>query len=218
MKVYQGKKLQAMDEGELAEIRARYARCLIDVGTGDGRYPYHWALENPADLAVGLDAVADSMGKLSVRSRRKPAKGGAPNLLLAVVGAEALPGSFAGWADEVVVNFPWGSLLRALVEPLPAVLQGLADLGKPGARFVTLLNTSIFRSDEYLERLGLPPLSVERAKEDLVPAYAKQGIDIHKIQPLAGSVPHRTSWGQRLVQGSLRHTLLLEGVIRPKIS
>ena len=214
MKVYQGRKLQLVDGEELEKVRTRYGRCLVDVGTGDGRFPYHWALEHPEDLAVGIDAVADAMEKLAVRSRRKPGKGGAPNLLLAVGAAEVLPGPFAGWADEVTVNFPWGSLLRALVEPLPVVLAGLAALAKPGARFVGLLNTSIFRSDDYLERLGLPPLSVERAQEELVPAYARQGIDLQRVIPLAGGAPHRTTWGQRLIQGSLRPTLVLEGEIR----
>jgi 16S rRNA (adenine(1408)-N(1))-methyltransferase len=215
MKIFRGKELLGAGE-ELQETRRAYDACLVDVGTGDGRYPYHWALEHPRDLAVGIDAVADAMEKLAVRSQRKPAKGGAPNLLLAVDGAEALPGPFAAWADLVTVNFPWGSLLRALVEPMPAVLEGIANLARPGARFVALLNASIFRSDDYLERLGLPPLTAERAEKELVPAYGQHGISVQRVLPLAGGVPHRTTWGQKLVLGSHRETLLLEGeVLRP---
>jgi 16S rRNA (adenine(1408)-N(1))-methyltransferase len=213
LKILEGKKAQPADPVALEALRQRYRHCLVDVGTGDGRFAYHWALEHGEDLAVGVDAVADTMEKLAVKARRKPAKGGAPNLLLAVAAAEVLPGPFVGWADLITVNFPWGSLLSALVDPAPAQLRSLAALGRPGARFVALLNVSIFRNDEYLDRLGLPPLTEERARTELVPAYRAAGIHLERVEALAGEVPHRTSWGQRLILGSFRETLILEGVV-----
>ena len=211
VKILQGKSLLAAADLDLAEIRLRHERCLVDVGTGDGRFPYYWAREHPSDLAVGIDPVTDGFAKLAVKAQRKPAKGGAANLIFAAGAVEDLPGPFPEWADLITINFPWGSLLRAVIQPVPAALNRLTALARPGAEVVLLLNTSIFRDSEYTDRLGMPSLSEERAREELVPAYRRSGIELTTIEPLVGSVPHRTTWGRRLVVGSSRSTLMLRG-------
>ena len=213
MKIFEGKNLVPAAEEDLARLRSGYRRCLVDVGTGDGLFPYHWAREHPEGLAVGVDAVGDALVKLATKARRKPAKGGAPNLLLAVAAAETLPGPLAGWADEVTVNYPWGSLLRDLVEPAPVLLRRLVALCRPGARFTALLNSSVFKDSDYRDRLALPSLTEEQAREELVPAYAASGIRLDLVQGLAGEPPHRTTWGQRLVRGSGRDTFYLAGSV-----
>lgn len=213
MRIVEGKTLAPAAADDLARLRAGYDHCLVDVGTGDGLFPYRWAREHPEDLAVGVDAVGDALVKLATKARRKPAKGGAPNLLLAVAAAETLPGPLAGWADEVTVNYPWGSLLRDLVAPEPALLRRLAALCRPGARFTALLNSSVFNDSDYRDRLALPPLTEERARKELVPAYAASGIRLDLVRGLAGEPSHRTTWGQRLVRGSGRNTLHLAGSV-----
>lgn len=216
MRRLEGKAVAPFTREEAVELRARYEHCLVDVGTGDGRFVLREAREHPDTLVVGVDAVADAMVASAVKSRRKPAKGGAVNALFAVAAAEELPGPLAGLADRVVVNFPWGSLLRALVEPIDPVLAGLVALAEPGASFLFLLNTSVFDDEEYRQRLSLPALDAERARRELVPAYRSAGLEIEDIQEVAGEVPHRTSWGQRLVRGSFRSTLVLGGrVVAP---
>ena len=65
----------------------------------------------------------------AAQARRKPARGGAPNALFIVAAAEALPEPLTGIADEITINYPWGSLLRIVVGLLPAaegtiVLEG----------------------------------------------------------------------------------------------
>ncbi|MCB1033453.1 MAG: class I SAM-dependent methyltransferase [Acidobacteria bacterium] len=216
MKILEGKHLAPATPEVLAALRHRYDRCLVDIGTGDGLFPYHWAREHPEDLAVALDPVTTGFAKLAVKARRKLAKGGAPNLLFAAGAVEDLPGPFAGWADLITVNFPWGSLMRALVLPVPPVLERIAALARPDAQIVLLLNTSIFHDSDYLDRLSLPPLTEERAREALLPAYAAAGLRIDTVEPLVGAVPHRTSWGQRLVLGSSRSTLMLRGTRSPE--
>ncbi len=213
MRFLRGKKVVTLSEEELREIRCRYQECLIDVGTGDGLFPYHHAREHPEGLAIGIDPVVDGLQKLAVKAQRKPAKGGAPNLLLAQGAVEGLPAPLAGWADTITVNFPWGSLLRALVEPEPVLLKRLAALGHPGTQITLLINVSIFGNEDYLRRLSLPSLAEARVQEELLPFYRDSGIEISQVQALVGGVPHRTSWGQRLVLGSTRRTLLLSGEI-----
>ena len=211
MRRLDGKQVVPFEHESAAEMRSRYTHCLVDVGTGDGRFVLREAREHPDTLVIGVDAVAEAMTASAVKSRRKPAKGGAPNALFVVSAAEELPGALVGLADRLVVNFPWGSLLRALVEPIEPMLRALVALTEPGARFLFLLNSSVFEDEDYLQRLALPALDPERVRQDLVPTYHRAGLVVEEIQELAGDAPHRTSWGQRLVRGSSRTTLLLGG-------
>lgn len=213
MQILQGKELIKPEAETLHCLRESYSSCLIDIGTGDGLFPYRHAREHPDCLTIGIDPVTDALEKLAVKARRKIAKGGAPNLLLAQSSLEELPGPLAGFASALTVNFPWGGLLRALVEPAPKLLKNLAAVGAPGAAVTLLINVSIFGDEDYLRRQALPSFAEDRVQEDLVPVYRKCGIELTEIQALAGAVPHRTSWGQRLVRGSARRSLLLRGQI-----
>ncbi|MCH9651034.1 MAG: hypothetical protein K0U98_22615 [Deltaproteobacteria bacterium] len=211
MQILQGKRLVKADAETFRSLREGYPSCLIDIGTGDGLFPYRHAREHPDCLTIGIDPVTDALKKLAVKAQRKITKGGAPNLLLIQSSLEELPGLLAGSATALTVNFPWGGLLRALVEPAPKLLKNLAAVGAPGAAVTLLINVSIFGDEDYLRRQALPSFAEDRVQEDLVPVYRECGIELTEIQALAGAVPHRTSWGQRLVRGSARRSLLLRG-------
>lgn len=49
-----------------------------------------------------------------MKATHKPAKGGLPNSMFVEAAIESLPDEFEGVADEIHINFPWGSLLRGL--------------------------------------------------------------------------------------------------------
>jgi 16S rRNA (adenine(1408)-N(1))-methyltransferase len=204
-----GKTTATMTRAELFARVEGHARVLIDVGTGDGRFVYRWAGAHPDTFCVGLDAVGERMREVSHRASRKPARGGRPNALFVVAAAEALPEELEGLADTLVINFPWGSLLSALVVPDPAVLAGLRRLTRPGAELVVLLNQSVLDDRPYAERLGLPPLTDERFEEVLRPAYLAAGFSVREQKMLEGDAPHQTSWGQHLTLGSGRRTRLV---------
>src|SRR5262245_40178432 len=87
---------------------------IIDLGTGDGSFVYQSARRHPDRFYIGIDAQSSALEKVSEKIHRKPAKGGAPNLLFIQAAAEELPSELDGVADEVHTHFPWGSLLRAL--------------------------------------------------------------------------------------------------------
>jgi 16S rRNA (adenine(1408)-N(1))-methyltransferase len=209
----QGGKTLPLERDSLIAAVSAYSACLVDVGTGDGRFVYRYARENPDTYAIGLDPVREALRETSARAAKKPARGGLPNVLLVMGAAEELPGPLAGLADVLTVNYPWGSLLKAVVEPVPEVLAGLSAVARPGARVSILLNYSVFEDADYSLRLGLPPLSPERAREELSPTYRACGIEIEEVQLFdsGDTVPHRTSWGQHLLLGSKRKTLLLAG-------
>lgn len=213
MKQVINRRLVPLPGDAIRELRTAHARCLIDVGTGDGRFVYRYAAENPQALCLGIDPVADAMRDISAKAARKPARGGLANALFFMDAAETLPGPFAGLADLVTVNYPWGSLLRTLAAPDVEVLKRLAALGHPGSELVILFNATVFDDPAYCERLGVTPVDPVRAWGELAQGYAQAGLEIGEVAELTGPVDHRTSWGQRLILGSARKTLRVAGKI-----
>jgi 16S rRNA (adenine(1408)-N(1))-methyltransferase len=211
MRIVEGKKQREVAPEAFAELAQGYARVALDIGTGDGRFVLRQARAEPQTLWIGLDAVGEAMADSARRARAKPAKGGAPNALFAVARAEALPPELAGLCDAIGVNYPWGSLLKAVAEPDPAVMAGIAGCARPGARIAILINLAPFADPDQRARLGLSPLDAGLAETRLRPAYAEAGIAIDAIETVH-DLPAATAWGGRLVKGSGRETLSIKGV------
>jgi Methyltransferase domain len=96
----------------------------VDLGTGDGRAVLAAAAARPDRLAVGVDASAAAMAEASWRAARRSERGGLPNAVFVVAAAEALPPELDGVADLVTIQFPWGSLLKGLLDADPRVMAG----------------------------------------------------------------------------------------------
>lgn len=106
---------------------------VIDIGTGDGRFVYRCARQNPQKFYIGIDANPRPLKKASEKIHRKPAKGGLSNVLFVQSAVEDLPTELDGVADEVHVHFPWGSLLRAMATGDRVVLENLRRVCASGA-------------------------------------------------------------------------------------
>lgn len=155
------------------------------------------------------------MRQVSSKTTTKPERGGISNALFVWAGVEDLPSELLATASEITINYPWGSLLHALIEPNHEALKGIARLAQPGATLTILINISIFENHSYCQKLGLPELTLESAKGYLTSSYRKVGIELKHVKLLDKNVPHTTTWGQKLTKGSgSRKTLLLEGIIR----
>ncbi|HEY0301768.1 MAG TPA: 16S rRNA (adenine(1408)-N(1))-methyltransferase NpmA, partial [Rhizomicrobium sp.] len=102
------------------------------MGTGDGRFVLDRARREPRGFHIGLDPVADAMADASRRAAAKPARGGLDNALFLQASLETMGGELGGLADRITVNYPWGSLLRAIALPDVGLLTQLAALAKPG--------------------------------------------------------------------------------------
>lgn len=129
-----GKETLCLDAADLAAMARGYAEVLVDLGTGDGRYVRETARAHPDWLAIGLDACREG---LRDGSRRAP-RGG--NALFVVANALAPPAALADLATRLTINFPWGSLLRGLLDGNPALLDGLRAIARPGAVLECRLN------------------------------------------------------------------------------
>jgi 16S rRNA (adenine(1408)-N(1))-methyltransferase len=141
-----GKTSAEIDADRLAAGVAGYGDVLIDVGTGDGRYVLHVARTSPTWFAIGVDACRDNLRKAS---RRAP-----PNALYVMANARSLPKELGGMASKVTINFPWGSLLKGLLDGEPMLLEGLLALARPGAELKMRLNAGALTETGYTLESG----------------------------------------------------------------
>src|SRR6266487_3198668 len=156
MIIVEGKKTRAIDAPGLRALIAPYAGVSIDLGTGDGRFAYRYAAAHPDRFVVGVDPVAEAMAERSARARRKPDRGGVQNVLYAVASIERMPSELEGIATEILVNLPWGSLMRGIILGNDVELDGIAGIARPGAALHIVLNTRIFDDPVPLEARDLP--------------------------------------------------------------
>ncbi|MEY9857657.1 16S rRNA (adenine(1408)-N(1))-methyltransferase [Catenulispora sp. GAS73] len=215
LKVLAGKKLTDLDPAEWAGIRAAAERVLVDVGTGDARTAYRQAIAHPDWLVVGVDPAWQRMTETAVRAARKPAKGGAPNLVLVNSAIETVPAALHGVADEVTVLMPWGKLLRGVVLGEDDVLSGLRSVAKAGAPLEISIGTSIWRDPIPLEIRDLPELTRESVESTgLADRLAASGWEVADIR----LVPHTdldtisSSWARRLGSGATETVLHLRAI------
>ncbi len=124
-----------------------------------------------------------------------------------VASAEALPEELTGWADEVRIQFPWGSLLTAVVRPEAEILLGVARLLRPGATLTILLSV--------VERDGVEGLSVldqraaARAARRIVGACDDLVLDDCRVATPADVAAAHSTWGKRLGVGRSRQAWVL---------
>jgi 16S rRNA (adenine(1408)-N(1))-methyltransferase len=173
----------------------------VDVGTGDGAFVLRSARAEPRLLHVGIDANADGLREASARASRKPQRGGAPNALFVRATAEALPEELSGLATAVTLLLPWGSLLRAMAAPEPAVVAGLRAMCAPGASLVVVMGYDV-GSDPGAD---VAPLSRERLELEVLPAYRDAGFAAEAAPATVAELRGLgTTWASRLAFGRER--------------
>ncbi len=206
-----------MTASELGALRSEFAKCAVDVGTGDARFAYHLASEHSDWLVVGIDALDEPMGEIAYRAARKPARGGRANLVLLRGAIEALPVELQDIADEVDVVLPWGALLEGIVRARPDVVGGIATLARPGAVIRMTLNGEIWLDSTPARFEDLPVATPEYVAEAVAPEFRRAGIDLGPARYLdakeAKALP--STWARRLGHGRPHPRFVqIEGVRR----
>lgn len=158
------------------------------------------AKANPEKFFIGIDANTKPLEKISTRITRKPAKGGLPNAMLVQSAVEDLPEELAGIADEIYINFPWGSLLRAVATGEPTVLKHLARVLKPKGTLTITVGVDRVRDRVELDRLAVPELGLSYFKGKLAASYSDTGLRMFDCRELAAGEwsSMETSWARRL--------------------
>ena len=176
------------------------------MGTGDGLFVYNCARQDQQRFFIGIDANRRPLQKISERIYRKPSKGGLPNILFAQSAVETLPDELEGVANEVYINVPWGSLLRAVAIGDESVLRKLRRICAPNALLRIVVGLDDERDRAEIDRLKLPPLSRDHVNASLIAGYRKAGFEIVETVSFtsAALAELQTSWARRLQRGSTR--------------
>lgn len=136
------------------------------------------------------------MADASRRAAAKPARGGLENALFIAASLETLPPEFNGLANRLTVNFPWGSLLRAVAMPEPAALRRMAELAREGAVLDIHVNLQPFRDGGLAARLGLAGSKIVHDLTGLERDFAAGGWQVTGLDRNPAQVP--TRWGSQL--------------------
>jgi len=187
------------------------AEGVVDIGTGDGRFVYRSAQENPNKFFIGIDANTKPLEKISMKATRKTSKGGLPNVLFVQAAVENLPEELNETADEIHIHFPWGSLLRAVIAGDKNVLQSLRRICAPDCFVEIVIGIDEERDKSEIERLKLPRLSPNYLENVLIPKYETAGFEILEKGILSFSDWSKleTSWARKLQGGENRQVTYL---------
>ena len=214
MRVLLGTKVIEAPPSWRAEAERDGRPVVIDVGAGDGRFVYESARDDPSYLYVGVDPDADALAEYAYRASRKPARGGVANARFVIAAVERLPPELHGLAALLRINFPWGSLLRSLLEPDAAVLHAIARLA-PGGRFEIVLSYDPQHDTGAFAGEPLPPLDDAFIADILIPVYRAAGLETAEQRRLtqdeALAVP--STWGRRLLHARPRNVYWLAGSV-----
>ena len=176
---------------------------VVDIGTGDGRFVYELAQAHPEWFCIGVDPARENLEQYSAKIYRKPNKGGLSNALYVIASVEALPPELKGLAEAIHINFPWGSLLQAVVLADQRVLANIARLSSSRASLEMFINTSIFHDPIPIKVQDLPEVTLDYIDKVLAPAYAEAGFKIVERRALSEEEVKQvqTTWGKRLAYG-----------------
>ena len=211
MRILHGKQVVDTPPDWRERIAATGRPVIVDLGAGDGRYAYECARTDPESLYIAVDPDAETLADYAFRASRKPARGGVANAVFVVAAAEGLPSELRGLADRVRVNFPWGSLLRGLLQPQPDILTVVMALLLPGGVLEIIMSYDPANDPNAFAGDPLPAFDAGYLEASLVPAYEAAGIVCtgHRrlTQDEALAVP--STWGRRLLHARPRDVYFL---------
>lgn len=206
MKILKGNRIENIDINELKNMLGVYKSIIIDIGTGDGSFPYRKASKDKESLYIGLDSAADNMINSSIKAGKKAARGGLNNLLYVVCNALDIPEELKGLADRIHINLPWGSLRDAVVKGDGELLQGIRRMSKKHSSLdVYVTYDTLYEAREIMNR-QLPQLSLDYINTHLKPRYKYCGININKAEICSNDSLKglETQWAKILAYGRKR--------------
>jgi 16S rRNA (adenine(1408)-N(1))-methyltransferase len=163
------------------------------------------ARREPDALVIGIDASAGAMAETSRRAARDPRRGGLPNAIFVVAAAEQPPAELVDIADELTINFPWGSLLAGVLATNPVAAAGISSLVAPAGRVRILV--SVIDKDG----LNIAPLAADDAAA-LAAGWSCHGLRLGSFRPATPVEVDASgsSWARRLASSRLRPVWRIE--------
>jgi 16S rRNA (adenine(1408)-N(1))-methyltransferase len=185
MEGIRGKKSMMIERADLDALARDRGFVALDVGAGDGKYLRRLAEHRSSGLFIGLDTCREQLRAVSWAA---PA-----NAVYLIGDARALPGDLAGIAHLVTVTFPWGSLLRALLDQDGTLVAGLYETLRPGGRIEVALNAGALEEQGWSLEEGSRGIT-----RNLSPWLSEPRVLSMESKGLARL---GTTWGKRLAAG-----------------
>lgn len=210
-----GKKSHFLSADALREMLSGARHVVVDFGCGDGMLPYRLAKQHPENFYIGIDAAREPLALASAKAAKKPSRGGCENAIFLCANVlEPLP-DLENIADELQWNFPWGSLMYALVQGDETALKTMKSVAKDGAQFLFYLNLYVFENEAQRQDMGLPHVDEHFVKHDLMPKWQTAGLHVSHTAFLtpADLKEHPSTWAGRLVRRSGRNSLMMQGTV-----
>jgi 16S rRNA (adenine(1408)-N(1))-methyltransferase len=181
MQLLIGKTSRAIDAGSIAAWAAAYDAVALDLGSGDGAYVRHLAIRQPETAVIGIDTCGENA---QATIRRLP-----DNARLIVHDALAIPDELAALAGAISINFPWGSLLRALLDADARLLRTLY-----GKHCASRINAGALAEQGYGFESGI--LAIRHSLRRLSPTrLTVEPLDAQALRALP------SAWAKRLAFG-----------------
>jgi predicted RNA methylase len=188
-------------------LAAGYARVVIDVGAGDGRFAFQLAQAQPDTLVIAVEPDRARLEKLSARAAKPPAAGGAANILFVADTLAEAAKTIVRAADEVLATLPSGRLLSGLLHGDGPTAGALASMGRKGARIKIVINA---RADAKAR--DLPAITPLYTRDVIAPAFAARGAKVRVARWLTDAELAKvgTTWAERLAQEPASRTFYIE--------
>ena len=171
---------------------------MVDLGAGDGKAVLRRAAREPQALVLGIDADARAMAVASRRAARPARRGGLLNAAFVVGAAERPPDELIGRVDEVMIQFPWGSLLRGTLGLDLKAAAGISALLAAGGRAVSLIATA---ARDHLA--GIPTTSelLTEGQGELAERWHSLGLQLVEVREASVEevAASGSSWARRLL-------------------
>lgn len=190
-------------------------KVIVDLGTGNGRFSYLLAKSMPDAAVIGIDPVALNLEEYWKKARKNLHRKGQRNLLYIIATAENPDPSLQGIAQEIYVNFPWGSLLEGIVKGQPGILKGISSLGQKGTPVHLHFSYSSLHDAGEISRRKLPILTPEYILGDLKEAFRRSGLEILSLRTMEEEElkAFGSHWSKILYLGKSRDVYALECVV-----
>ncbi len=199
METIRGRKSLEIDFNDWKERLANYDRTLLDLGTGDGRYVRTLAEQHPDWFFLGVDACRENL--------REHSQAKLPNMLFTIAEAQALPRELHGLVCHITINFPWGSLLKSLLDCDPVLLHGLESASRATASFDLRLN-----SGALIETRTTLESGVQKIQSNLLRAGWQVAPPVMMNATALRAFP--STWAKRLAFGRDPRAMALSGCIK----
>lgn len=206
MKILLGSRMKDIGDKEFQNIVKGFKSLVVDIGTGEGEFIYKRALKNQDEMHIGVDTSVDSMCRYSMKSIKKPEKGGLRNVLYVVGDASNLPDVLSCTADRIFVNLPWGSLRDGIVKGEHSFLSSIRKISKENASLEMYFSYCDLYEKQEIEVRQLPELTIPYLSNVLKEKYRSYGIHFTHISILdnEGLKEIGTRWAKKLGFGKRR--------------